>query len=87
VKILCVENLSNLTTEGQLQGWFRAFGVSPQRIQIVRDGMSGQPLMLAFVTAADSYHASWAIACCDGQDFMGRRLTINVFSLPREHAV
>ena len=71
-----VGNLSFKTTQDELQAAFATYG-GVQRVSIVTDRDSGQPLGFAFVEMEDRTAAETAISQLNGADLNGRAMNVN----------
>src|SRR4051812_41343826 len=75
-KRLYVGNLSYQMTSEELQALFESFG--PVRsAQVLSDRETGRSRGFGFVEMENDPEAEAAIEALDGQDHMGRRLTVN----------
>jgi RNA recognition motif-containing protein len=79
---LYVGNMSFDTENSDLETLFAAHG-SVRSAQIIMDRDSGRSKGFGFVEMSDDSEATAAISALNGQDFMGRPLTVNV-AKPRE---
>ena len=79
---LYVGNLSYDATENDLQDLFAQHGPVTE-VNLVLDRMSGRPRGFAFVTMANSEGAQAAIEGLNGNQWLGRPLTVNE-ARPRE---
>ena len=79
---LYVGNLSFDSTEADINDCFGEFG-SVRSVYLVTDRETGRSRGFAFVEMGTGEEAQSAIQSLDGQDFMGRRLKVNV-ARPRE---
>jgi len=77
-----VGNLSYDTTDSDLRELFEAHG-SVTDVFIVKDRESGRPRGFAFVTMGTAEEMNAAIEGLNGEEFLGRALTINE-ARPRE---
>ena len=77
-----VGNLPFSMTEDELEGAFAAHG-EVQSARIITDRYTGQSRGFGFVEMADNNAAESAIQALNGQEFMGRPLTVNE-ARPRE---
>ena len=75
-------NLSYNTTDADLREAFEAFG-KVTSATVISDRATGQSKGFGFVEMASSEEAQKAISMFNGQDFMGRAITVNV-ARPRE---
>lgn len=73
---LYVGNLSYQATEEDLRDLFGQHG-EVSDVHIVMDRMTNRPRGFAFVTMADAQGGQNATQQLDGQEFDGRRLTVN----------
>jgi cold-inducible RNA-binding protein len=73
---LYVGNLSFSTTEDQLRELFQQHG-EVASAALVMDRETGRPRGFGFVEMPDSGQAQAAMAALNGQNFMGRDLTVN----------
>jgi RNA recognition motif-containing protein len=83
VKKLYIGNLSFQATEQDIIEWFTQAGITGPSVTLVRDRMSGQVRGFGFVEVQDDGQAIRAIQALNGQDFMGRNVTVNE-ARPRE---
>lgn len=77
-----VGNLSFDATEEDLEGLFSAQG-SVKDVFILKDRESGRPRGFAFVSMETPEEMNAAIEALNGEEFMGRNLTVNE-ARPRE---
>jgi len=84
VKTLYVGNLPFQTTEQDLVNWLSEAGVSGPSVKLIRDQMSGQLRGFGFVEVTNNQEADHAIQALNGQDFMGRNVTVNEARGPKE---
>jgi cold-inducible RNA-binding protein len=73
---LFVGNLSQNTTENDLQGAFAAHGVVTE-VNLMTDRDTGRPRGFAFVTMNSPEEAQKAIDAMNGANLDGRNLTVN----------
>ena len=73
---LYVGNLSFSTSEAELRDVFSAHG-EVTSVSLVMDRDTGRPRGFGFVEMADDAQAQAAINALNGQNFMGRDLTVN----------
>ena len=73
---LYVGNLSNVTTEPQLQAFFSEAG-EVISAKIITDRQTGQPRGFGFVEMETKLEGEKAISMFNGQDLDGRPLTVN----------
>ena len=73
---LYVGNLSNETTETQLQALFAEAG-EVTSAKIITDRQTGQPRGFGFVEMETKLEGEKAISMLNGRDFDGRPLTVN----------
>ena len=73
---LYVGNLSNATTEPQLQDLFSEVG-EVTSAKIITDRQTGQPRGFGFVEMETKLEGEKAISMLNGKDFDGRPLTVN----------
>jgi RNA recognition motif-containing protein len=71
-----VGNLSNATTEPQLQDLFSEVG-EVTSAKIITDRQTGQPRGFGFVEMETKLEGEKAISMLNGKDFDGRPLTVN----------
>lgn len=71
-----VGNLDFKTTEDELRTLFQGYG-QVERVNIVRDGDTGQPRGFAFVEMNNDGEAEQAIAGVNGSNLGGRTLNVN----------
>jgi RNA recognition motif-containing protein len=71
---ICVENLSDETTEDDLRYAFAAFG-QVRFVNIVRDGIAGESRVFGFVGMPSTNEAQTAIENMNGKDLKGQ--TVN----------
>jgi cold-inducible RNA-binding protein len=71
-----VGNLEFKTTEDELRTLFQGYG-QVERVNIVRDGDTGQPRGFAFVEMNNNAEAEQAIAAVNGSNLGGRTLNVN----------
>ncbi|HWS56708.1 MAG TPA: RNA-binding protein [Pyrinomonadaceae bacterium] len=74
---LYVGNLSFRTTSDELRDLFSQFG-EVESASVVEDRDTGRSRGFGFVEMATSEGAAAAIAECNGKEFNGRALTVNV---------
>jgi RNA recognition motif-containing protein len=79
---LYIGNLSFDTTEQDLTDLLSQHGAVTE-VAVMTDRMTGRPRGFAFATMADAAGADAVIRALNGQDFMGRPLTVNE-ARPRE---
>lgn len=79
---LYVGNLPYAATEEQLKTHFSQAGTVTS-VALIIDRASGRAKGFGFVEMASSEEAQKAISMFNGQDFMGRAITVNV-AKPRE---
>jgi cold-inducible RNA-binding protein len=79
---LYIGNLSFDTTEQDLTDLLSQHGAVSE-VAVMMDRMTGRPRGFAFATMADAQGADAVIRALNGQEFMGRALTINE-ARPRE---
>lgn len=79
---LYVGNLSFDVTQDDLQSLFETYG-DVKDIFVVKDRESGRSRGFAFVTMETKESMDAAISALNGEDFMGRAITINE-ARPRE---
>ncbi len=79
---LFVGNLSFDTTENDLQDLFSGCGPVSE-VNLIMDHMSGRSRGFAFITMGSPEGAQEAIRKFDGQDYNGRKMTVNE-ARPRE---
>ena len=80
---LFVGNLSFTATNDELQSWVEQRGHTVDEGRIMTDRDTGKPRGFGFITLGESTSAKQAIQDMNGQDFMGRALTVNE-AKPRE---
>ena len=80
---LFVGNLSFTATEEGLKEWVEQHGHSVEEVKIMTDRDTGKPRGFGFVTLQDGGNLKRAIEDMQGQEFLGRSLTINE-AKPRE---
>ena len=73
---LYVGNLSYDTTETDLRSVFEPYG-EVANASIIQDRMAGRSRGFGFVEMPDATQAKAAIAALNGQDLLGRKLTVN----------
>jgi len=73
---LYVGNLSFKTTENELQDLFSQYG-GVNEAAIITDRETGRSRGFGFVTMSGSPEGQAAIKALDGQEYEGRRLTVN----------
>ena len=83
MKKLYIGNLPFQATEEELRNWFQEAGANVASVSLVTDKFTGQSRGFAFVEIGNDEEASRAIQTLNGQDFMGRNLTVNE-ARPRE---
>ena len=76
MKKLFVGNLDFQVREDELRALFAQYG-SVDRVDIVRDGSTGQPRGFGFVEMADSTSADKALAELNGAQLGTRKLNVN----------
>ncbi len=72
---LFVGNLSFQATEEELRGWIEARGYHVEDLKLMTDRDTGKPRGFGFVTVDGDVNK--ITAALNGQDFMGRALTVN----------
>ena len=77
-----VGNLSRDISEDELKKEFAAFGAVDSAV-LIKDKFSGTPKGFGFVEMSTAEEAQKAISMFNGQDLMGRTITVNV-AKPRE---
>jgi RNA recognition motif-containing protein len=80
---LFVGNLNFTATEESLREWVEQHGHAVEEVKIMTDRDTGKPRGFGFITLRDAADLSRAIEDLQGQDFMGRPLTVNE-AKPRE---
>jgi RNA recognition motif-containing protein len=75
-KRLYVGNLKYTVTSAQLQEWFEPYGTVTSA-QVLSDRETGRSRGFGFVEMDNDHEALAAIEAIDGQDYDGRRLTVN----------
>jgi cold-inducible RNA-binding protein len=76
-KKLFVGNLSFTATNEELKNWVEQRGHSVEEVKIMTDWDTGKPRGFGFVTLGEDVSPRHAIEDMNGQDFMGRALTVN----------
>ena len=76
-----VGNLSYQVTEDDLRDAFSVFG-QVSRVNVVKDRETGRSKGFGFVEMATAEEAQKAISMFNGQNFMGRSITVNVARPP-----
>jgi RNA recognition motif-containing protein len=79
---LYVGNLPYAATEDDLKAHFSQAG-NVTSVALIKDRATGRAKGFGFVEMASSEEAQKAISMFNGQDFMGRAITVNV-ARPRE---
>jgi RNA recognition motif-containing protein len=79
---LYVGNLPYSAAEDDLQNHFSQAGTVTS-VALIKDRATGRPKGFGFVEMASAEEAQKAISMFNGQDFMGRTITVNV-ARPRE---
>jgi RNA recognition motif-containing protein len=74
---LYVGNIPFSITQADLNELFASKGAVAE-VNIIEDRETGRPRGFAFVTMASADEADRAVRDLDGEDFQGRRLTVNV---------
>jgi RNA recognition motif-containing protein len=74
---LFVGNLSFTATDEDLKNFFEQYGHAVDEIKIMTDRDTGKPRGFGFVTLGESANMKRAIQDLQGQEFMGRALTVN----------
>jgi RNA recognition motif-containing protein len=72
---LFVGNLPFQATEDELRNWIEARGQQIEELRLMTDRETGKPRGFGFVTIQGDLDS--AVAALNGQDFMGRALTVN----------
>src|SRR4051812_35171437 len=72
---LFIGNLPFQATEDELRSWFEAHGHQVEELKLMTDRDTGKPRGFGFVTISGDVNK--ATASLNGQDFMGRSLTVN----------
>ena len=72
---LFVGNLPFQATEDELRSWIEARGQQVEELRLMTDRDTGKPRGFGFVTIEGDINQ--AVAALNGQDFMGRALTVN----------
>jgi RNA recognition motif-containing protein len=76
-KKLFVGNLSFSATDSELQSWVEQRGHATEEVRIMTDRDTGKPRGFGFITLSATADARQAIEDMNGQEFMGRPLTVN----------
>lgn len=76
-KRLYVGNLPYTADEAQVRSLFEKDGRNVAEVHIVMDRDTGRPRGFAFVEMGSDADADGAISALNGQDFGGRKLTVN----------
>jgi RNA recognition motif-containing protein len=84
LKKLYVGNLPFQASEEEIRNWFQQAGATVASVSLVTDKFTGQPRGFGFVEINNDEEASRAIQALNGQDFMGRNVTVNEARPPRE---
>jgi len=71
-----VGNMNYETTEQSLRDLFTNYG-EVEEVAIINDRDTGRPRGFAFVTMTEDESGKQAIEALDGNEFEGRRLTVN----------
>lgn len=74
---LFVGNLSFKATEEDLTDFFKDAGHSPVEVKIITDRDTGRSRGFGFVTLADDADLSRVVGDTNGQQLLGRALTVN----------
>lgn len=74
---LYVGNLSWEANEDNVRELFSESQLNPSKVQLITDRDTGRSRGFAFVTVESSEDAQKAISALNGQNFMGRPLTVN----------
>jgi RNA recognition motif-containing protein len=74
---LFVGNLNFTATEEGLREWVEQHGHAVDEVKIMTDRDTGKPRGFGFVTLQDGANVKRAIEDMQGQEFMGRNLTVN----------
>jgi len=74
---LFVGNVSHNVTDAQLNEFVTAAGFKVASAVVIRDKMTAQSRGFGFVELAEGEDSSRAIACLNGQELDGRKLTVN----------
>jgi RNA recognition motif-containing protein len=77
LKKLYVGNLPFQVTEQDISNWFTQADATGARVSIVKDRDTGQPRGFGFVEIDNDEEAARIIQSLNGQDFMGRNVTVN----------
>ena len=80
---LFVGNLSFTVTEEGLKEWIEQHGHAVEEVKVMTDRDTGKPRGFGFVTLREEGSLKKAIEDLQGQEFMGRTLTVNE-AKPRE---
>ena len=86
VSKLYVGNLNYSTTEDELKAYFQEKGVEVKSINLITDKYTGRPKGFGFVEVDSEEALNKAIEAMDGQEFGGRKLTVNKARPPRERS-
>lgn len=76
-KKLYIGNLSYETNEGELREFIETKGVTPTDIKIISDKYTGKSKGFGFAEFETEEQAQAAIDALNGQEFAGRKLTVN----------
>lgn len=77
MKKLFIGNLPYQASEGELEQFFSAAGVTPDSLVIMRDKFSGASRGFGFAEISDDAAAERAVSTCNGKNFQGRQLVVN----------
>ena len=86
VSKLYVGNLDFNTTEDELKGHFEQKGIQIKSITLIRDKYTDRSKGFGFVEVESEEILQKAIEAMDGQEFSGRKLTVNKARPPRERS-
>ena len=83
---LYVGNLSWEANEDNVRELFSESQLNPSKVQLITDRDTGRSRGFAFVTVESSEDAQKAISALNGQNFMGRPLTVNEAREPAQRS-
>jgi len=86
VSKLYVGNLDYGTTEEELKTHFEQKGIQTKSVTLIKDKYTGRAKGFGFVEVESEDAIQKAVEAMDGQDFKGRKLTVNKAKPPRERS-
>jgi RNA recognition motif-containing protein len=83
---LYVGNLNYNTTEEEIRSYFSEKGIEAKSVTLIKDKYTGRSKGFGFVEVDSEETIQKAIEAMDGQDFGGRKLTVNKAKPPKERS-